>query len=141
MLFESMKNIERKLHKVLNEHNLLRNHIYFYDIYLLKSMQIMMISYNLLIVTCKWNIWFVFDCMLSSFSHVWFCIDCSLPGFSVHGIFHARILMGCYAILQGIFLIQGLKPGLLHLPTFLDWFFTTSTTWETPIFDSLNMYI
>ena len=44
-------------------------------------------------------------------------MDCSLPGSSVHGIFQARILEwvpGCYFLLQGIFLSQGLNPGLLH---------------------------
>ena len=44
-------------------------------------------------------------------------MDCSLPGSSVHGIFQAIILEwvpGCYFLLQGIFLSQGLNPGLLH---------------------------
>ena len=40
--------------------------------------------------------------------------------------------VGCHALLQGIFLTQGLKPGFLCL---LHWqvgfFFTTSATWET----------
>ena len=56
--------------------------------------------------------------------------DRSLPGFSVHEILQARILecVVCHALLQGIFLTQGLN---LHLP---HWqagrFFTTSATWE-----------
>ena len=43
-------------------------------------------------------------------------MDCSLPGSSVHGIPQARINtgVGCHSLLQGIFLTQGLNPGLLH---------------------------
>ena len=41
-------------------------------------------------------------------------MDCSPPGSSVHGIPQARILE-CHALLQGIFLIQGLNPHLLCL--------------------------
>ena len=42
-------------------------------------------------------------------------MDCSPPGPSVHGILQTRILtrLGCHS-LQGIFLTQGLNPGLLH---------------------------
>ena len=56
--------------------------------------------------------------MLSCFSCVLFCdpVDCSPPGSSVHGILQARILEWvCHALLQGIFLTQGLNPALLHL--------------------------
>ena len=43
-------------------------------------------------------------------------MDCSPPGSSDHGNLQARILgMGCHVLLQGIFLIQGLNPSLLHL--------------------------
>ena len=39
----------------------------------------------------------------------------SLPGFSVHGIFPGKSTgVGCYFLLQGIFLTQGLNPCLLH---------------------------
>ena len=43
-------------------------------------------------------------------------MDCSPSGSSVHGISQARILeqVGCHSLLQGIFLTQGLNPGLLH---------------------------
>ena len=42
-------------------------------------------------------------------------MDCSPPGSSVHGDFPGRITgMGCHALLQGIFLIQGSNPRLLH---------------------------
>ena len=40
-------------------------------------------------------------------------MDCSLPGSSVHEILQARILEWV-AILQSIFLTQGLNLGLLH---------------------------
>ena len=42
-------------------------------------------------------------------------MDCSPPGSSIHGILQARILEWVAMLLQGIFLIQGLNPGLLCL--------------------------
>ena len=43
-------------------------------------------------------------------------MDCSLPGSSVHGILQARITeVGCHALIQGIFLIQGSNLCLLRL--------------------------
>ena len=42
-------------------------------------------------------------------------MGCSLPGFSVHGIFPGKSTgVNCHFLLQGIFLTQGLNPGLLH---------------------------
>ena len=42
-------------------------------------------------------------------------VDCSLPGFSVHGILQARILEWvAISFSRGIFLTQGLNPGLPH---------------------------
>ena len=44
-------------------------------------------------------------------------IDYTPPGSSVLGILQARILewgVGCHALLRGIFLTQGLHPGLPH---------------------------
>ena len=42
-------------------------------------------------------------------------MDCNPPGSSVHGISQARITgVGCNFLLQGIFLTQGLNPGLPH---------------------------
>ena len=42
-------------------------------------------------------------------------MDCNLPGSSVHGTLLARILEWIpHSLLQGIFLTQGSKPGLLH---------------------------
>ena len=42
-------------------------------------------------------------------------LDCSPPGSSVHRILQARTLVGCHALLQGIFLTQELNPCLLYL--------------------------
>ena len=42
-------------------------------------------------------------------------MNCSLPGSSLQGIFQANIGMDCRSLLQGIFLIQGSNPCLLHL--------------------------
>ena len=42
-------------------------------------------------------------------------MDSSPPGSSVHRILQARTLVGCHALLQGIFLTQGVNPCLLRL--------------------------
>ena len=42
-------------------------------------------------------------------------MDCSSPGSSVHGDSPGKnIGVGCHALLRGIFLTKGWKPGLLH---------------------------
>ena len=42
-------------------------------------------------------------------------MDCSPPGSSVHGDSPGKNTgVGCHALLQGIFLIQGSNPCLLH---------------------------
>ena len=42
-------------------------------------------------------------------------MNCSLPRFSIHGIFPGNNTgVGCHFLLQGIFLTQGLNPGLLY---------------------------
>ena len=41
-------------------------------------------------------------------------MDCSPPSSSVHGILQARILEWVVIHFPGIFLTQGLNPGLLH---------------------------
>ena len=56
-------------------------------------------------------------CHAQSFSHVRLCnpTDCSPPGSSVHGDSPSKnTRVACYAFLQGIFLTQGLNPGLSH---------------------------
>ena len=45
-------------------------------------------------------------------------MDCSLQGFSAHGI-SQQYWSGLPSLLQGIFLTQGLNPGLLHCGQFL----------------------
>ena len=98
----------------------------------------------------KRRIWKLFDLynqcwLLSCFSHVQLCDpkDCSLPGSSVPGDSPGKTIgVGCHALLQGIFLTQGLNPRLLHCrgslhylshqgsPRILDWVaypFTTAT--------------
>ena len=46
---------------------------------------------------------------------LWDPMDCSPPGSSVHGDSPGKNTgVGCHALLQGIFPIQGLNPGLLH---------------------------
>ena len=42
-------------------------------------------------------------------------MDCGLPDFFIHGILQAGIpVVDSYFLLQGIFSIQDLNPGLLH---------------------------
>ena len=42
-------------------------------------------------------------------------MDCSPPGFSVRGDSPGKNTgVGCHAFLQGVFLTQGMNPGLLH---------------------------
>ena len=41
-------------------------------------------------------------------------MDCSMPGSSVHWISRKNTRVGCHFLLQGIFLIQGSNPHLLH---------------------------
>ena len=65
-------------------------------------------------------------------------VDCSPPGSPIHGILHPwdspgkNTRVGCRAFLHRIFLTQGWKLCLLHLPARAGGFFTTSTTWEAP---------
>ena len=46
-------------------------------------------------------------------------VDCSPPGSPVFGILQAKYWSGSHALLQQIFRIQGLNPGLLHGRPFL----------------------
>ena len=46
---------------------------------------------------------------------LWEPMDCSLPASSVHGASPGKnTVVGCHALLQGIFPTQGLNPGLPH---------------------------
>ena len=46
--------------------------------------------------------------------------------------------VGCCALLQEIFLTQGLNPCLLCLLHYANMFFTTSTTWEALVYLSVS---
>ena len=60
-------------------------------------------------------------------------MDCSLLGSSVHGDSPGKNPgVGCCALLQGVFPMQGLKPRLLLLSAVAGGFFATSATWEAP---------
>ena len=48
-------------------------------------------------------------------------MDSSPPGFSVHGILQQEYWSCSQPLLQGIFLTQGLNPGLLHCRWNLSW--------------------
>ena len=48
--------------------------------------------------------------------------------------------MGCHALLQGIFLIQGLNLRLLDLPALAGTFFAASATWEAQYMQSVMHY-
>ena len=55
--------------------------------------------------------------LLAAQSCLTFCnpMDCSPPGSSIHGILHDKNTgLDCHSLLQRIFPIQGLNPGLLH---------------------------
>ena len=55
-------------------------------------------------------------CLVSqSCPTLWDPMDCSPPGASMHGDIPGKNTeVGCHAVLQGIFAIQGSNPGLLH---------------------------
>ena len=56
-------------------------------------------------------------CDVCLLNRVWLCnpMDCSPPGSSVHGDSPDKnTVVGCHALLQGIFLTQGSNPGLPH---------------------------
>ena len=60
--------------------------------------------------------------------------DCSLPGSSVHGRKGKNTGVGCHALLHMIFLSQGSNRHLLHLLNLAGGFFTTTATWEAPLY-------
>ena len=72
-------------------------------------------------------------CAVLSRSVVSLCdpIDCSPPGSPAHEDSPGKnTVVGCHALLQGIFPTQGSNVGLLHLPALAGRFLTTSATWE-----------
>ena len=67
-------------------------------------------------------------------------MDHSPPSSSVHGILQARITgVGCHALLQGIFPMQGSDSCLLCLPVLAGGFLTSGATWEAPCFRISNI--
>ena len=95
----------------------------------------------------------VFACavrvMLSHFSHdltsgLTLCdpMNCSPPGFSVHGDSPGKNTgVGCRALLQRIFPIQGSNLCLLILLYWHAGFFTTSANWEAlSLLNKVNHY-
>ena len=57
-------------------------------------------------------------------------MDYSPPGFSVHGIFHARILEQVAFPPPGDLFHPGMEPMSLVSPALAGGFFTTSALWE-----------
>ena len=67
-------------------------------------------------------------------------MDCSLPGSSFHGILLARILeLSCP--LPGDLPDSGIEPASLMSPALPGRFFTTSTTWEAPIYYFVYLFL
>ena len=75
--------------------------------------------------------------MLSCFSHVHLFVSlwtiASQAPLSMEFSPGKNTGVGCCALLQGIFLIQGSNLCLMS-PTLAGRFFTTSPTWETPLY-------
>ena len=77
---------------------------------------------------------------LQSCLTLWDPMDHSPPSSSVHGILQARITgVGCHALLQGIFPMQGSDSCLLCLPVLAGGFLTSGATWEAPCFRISNI--
>ena len=58
-------------------------------------------------------------------------MDCSPPGSSVHGDSPGKNTgVGCFVLLQGIFLHPGIEPAPLMSSALAVGLLTTSTTWE-----------
>ena len=62
------------------------------------------------------------------------CMDYSPPGFSVYRIFQARILELLPFPSPGDLPDPGIKPASLLSPALAGRVFTTSTTWEAPVY-------
>ena len=80
--------------------------------------------------------------MLSLFSHVQLCdsTECSPPGSCLWNSPGQKIGVGCHALLQGIFLTQGIKPVSLMSPALAGGFFTTRDPWEALIWRGLPVF-
>ena len=72
-------------------------------------------------------------CLLSPFSHVQLSVTLWTVGHQAPltmGLSKQNTGVGCHALLQGVFLTQGLNPHLLLSLALAGGFFTTSATWE-----------
>ena len=71
-------------------------------------------------------------CVYACLGRVWLRpMDCRPPGSPVHGIFQARRILEWLTISYSSDLPEpGIKSVPLASPAFVDWFFTTCTTWE-----------
>ena len=79
----------------------------------------------------------------SGFSHVCLCdpMDCRPLGSSVHGDSQGKNTgVGCHALLQGIFLTQGLNPGLLHYRQILYHWANREARWACDVFSYSILY-
>ena len=79
-------------------------------------------------------------CELSRFSHVWFCVILWTVARQ------APLSMGfsrpeCCALLQGIFLIQGIEPVSLTSPALTGGFFTTNTVGKPSLTVTTNKHL
>ena len=74
--------------------------------------------------------------VLAAQSYPTFCnpMDCSPPGSSAHGILQARILEWVAILPPGELPNPGIRTWSLKSPALAGRFFTTSATWETPIY-------
>ena len=99
--------------------------------------------------------WYFRHCIPSCFSCVWcfatlwnkarhaplspWTVDCQAPVCGVHQ--KKKYGVGCYALLQGIFLTWGLNPYLLCLLHWQEGSLPTSVTWESHVCIHRCMYL
>ena len=82
-------------------------------------------------------------CVQSHLSCVWLFVTCWLLPARLLCLWNSpgkNTRLGCHALLQGIFLTQGLKLSFMS-PALVGGFFTSSATWEGPICEYIYMDI
>ena len=85
----------------------------FFTIWATRETSRLSLLFSSSILETSYSVLHVLNCSVLSDS-LW-PMDCSLPGFSVHGDSSGKNTeVGCHALLQGIFLAQGLNQGLPH---------------------------
>ena len=77
--------------------------------------------------TRMWRYLMLLSEVMSDSATLWTAACQALPSMVSPG---KSTTVGCHALLQGIFLTQGLNLCLLRLPALVGMFFTTSATWE-----------